>query len=40
MAKIPVYLFVRAMQPMLLQLEKLDKHKNDPFGWSVIGTKK
>lgn len=33
------YAAIRASQSLLLMLERFDKEKNDPFGWSVIAIK-
>jgi SAM-dependent methyltransferase len=37
--KVSCYLMVRAAQRGLLLLERLDKSKNDPFGWWAIAVK-
>jgi SAM-dependent methyltransferase len=38
--KVSCYVMVRAAQRCLLFLERLDKSKNDPFGWWAIAVKK
>jgi SAM-dependent methyltransferase len=38
--KAAAFACVRATQIALLDLERLDTQKNDPFGWAVIATKK
>lgn len=38
--KISSLLLVRAAQRIFLLLERLDKSKNDPFGWWAIGVKR
>jgi len=37
--RIGALITIRALQTCFLWLERFDKHKNDPFGWSVLAIK-